>query len=249
MAPGGTWIKLMDTFPEHAKVAAAGPAAAWLYVCGLAYCSRLLTDGRIPKSVALRLADIKAPQREVAKLVAVGLWHDVDDAYEVHDYAEHQRSSEQVEADREAARERKRRQRDKGKRPPPVPPESRRDMPVSHAEVRLQETEAVSETTSSSGSSTTPTQPDTTVVEEDERLRHCWDLLARTRLRHQRTTGAGPTNEIGWLRKVAADARTELYDEAVRRITQYPTITAQQLAEVLNGQTSILQYLPRASGT
>ena len=46
---------LDDKFPEHPKALAAGDAACWLYVCGLAYIRRNGTAGVIPKAAAHRL--------------------------------------------------------------------------------------------------------------------------------------------------------------------------------------------------
>lgn len=133
----GTWIKIDDGLPEHPKVAAAGHLAAWLYICGLAYCSRRLTNGAIPKAIVSRLSDVPRPQKAADRLVEVGLWHDRGNHYEVHDYMEHQRSAEQVTEFREAARERKRkwreaqrlkREAEEAEGNADVPPESRWDI-------------------------------------------------------------------------------------------------------------------------
>jgi hypothetical protein len=98
------WVKLDDHFPEHPKVAELGdeaPLCGWLYVCGLAWCNRHLTDGRIPKAMVPRLATFRGLQvsemsiytEELArKLVDAGLWEDAGDAYQVHDYLEYQPS-------------------------------------------------------------------------------------------------------------------------------------------------------------
>lgn len=77
-----TWVKLDDQFPDHPKVLEVGPAAAWLYICGLAYASRYLTDGFIPT------AEIKRIHRSISakKLVGVGLWTHVEGGYRVADW-------------------------------------------------------------------------------------------------------------------------------------------------------------------
>jgi hypothetical protein len=78
-------IYLENGFPEHPKVIAAGPLAAWLFVAGLGWLKRTKsTDGRIPKGQAALLADV--PKSAIAKLVDVRLWHDDGDAYLVHEY-------------------------------------------------------------------------------------------------------------------------------------------------------------------
>jgi hypothetical protein len=103
-----SWIKLDDQFPDHPKVLAAGPAAAWLYVCGLAYASRYLTDGFIPAVQVPRLADVRQAPGLARRLVDAGLWEVVDAGYQIHDYLEYQDPSSKVQAKREEARERMR---------------------------------------------------------------------------------------------------------------------------------------------
>jgi hypothetical protein len=127
-----TWVRLDDAFTEHPKVVAAGPLAAWLHVCALAYCNRNLTDGHVPASVARRLADIDNPAEAIAALVANGLWDKDEGGYRIHGYLEYQPAKEQVLHERELAKERQARAREK-RVTPDVTRESRRDMTVSHA--------------------------------------------------------------------------------------------------------------------
>lgn len=136
-----TWIKLEDSFVDHPKVADAGHHAGWLYVCGLCYCSRHLTDGRIPKSVVPRLTDLPKPVLAARRLVEVGLWLDYGECYQVHDYDDYQRSAKQVDRDRELARERKRHQRAGGSNGSSVTAVSR----SCHAGVRFLEVEVETE--------------------------------------------------------------------------------------------------------
>jgi hypothetical protein len=107
------WVKLENSMPEHPKVLAAGPLAAWLHVCGLAYCDRNLTDGFISDRVLPRLADISKPKACANALVTAGLWREVEGGYAIHDYLTHQRSKAQVEAEKQAAVERARRYRER----------------------------------------------------------------------------------------------------------------------------------------
>ena len=106
------WVKLDDGFPEHPKVELAGDKAAWLYVCGLAYCSRTLSDGYIPATRLCRLTRFPQPQKLAERLVEVGLWDELPDGWQVHDYGRHQRTKEQVEAIRAANAERARKYRE-----------------------------------------------------------------------------------------------------------------------------------------
>jgi hypothetical protein len=80
------WVYLDDRFPEHPKVLAAGDEAAWLFVCGVAYTNRGAGDGMIPKNAVGRLTGLRKPMQLAARLVDVGLWHDKDDCYAIHDY-------------------------------------------------------------------------------------------------------------------------------------------------------------------
>ena len=113
-----TWIKICDTMTEHPKIVEAGPYAGWLYLCGITYASRNLTDGFIPAALVRRLSDVPDPKAEAARLVEVGLWIKVDGGFQVHDYAEYQRTNAEVENIRAAATERQRRRRSKSDTPP-----------------------------------------------------------------------------------------------------------------------------------
>lgn len=107
-----TWAKVDDRFHEHPKLAAAGAAAWGMWLAGIAYCNRALTDGFIPDAVAeglggrwrvrqggqtwqmiARCGDVEvvvdADWIAVA-LVDAGLWHRVDGGYQIHDYADFQ---------------------------------------------------------------------------------------------------------------------------------------------------------------
>jgi len=100
------WVKIDDQFASHPKVLKAGPAAAWLYICGLTYCNRYLTDGFIPAQAVRLLADLDDPEEQAAALVNAGLWEVTDGGYMVHDFLDWNPSAEEVRSEREAARER-----------------------------------------------------------------------------------------------------------------------------------------------
>jgi hypothetical protein len=105
------WVRLDDNFPDHPKVVDAGPLAAWLYVCGVAYASRYLTDGYIPAGQVRKLADVDGAAALADRLVEVGLWERVDGGFQVHDFLEYNPSAEKVRAERSAAKERMQRVR------------------------------------------------------------------------------------------------------------------------------------------
>lgn len=105
-----TYIRLDDHLSENPKIVKAGERAELLYVRGLQYCGRQLTDGRIPKDFAHRLLN-KGGETEAARLCKEGLWVDHGDDYAVHDYLEHQRSRAEVEEQRRKSRDRQRKHR------------------------------------------------------------------------------------------------------------------------------------------
>ncbi len=101
------WVKIDDHFPDHPKVVSAGPLGAWLYVAGLCYCNRLLTDGFIPWSQVDRLSphredqDMRdSPGKLAMKLCGLGLWIETErkgvPGFVVHDYKKYQPSRKQV---------------------------------------------------------------------------------------------------------------------------------------------------------
>jgi hypothetical protein len=96
------WAKIDDQFYDHPKVVAAGPVAIALFVCGLSYCNRHLTDGFISSAQIRRLLDVDAPENVADKLVSVGLWENVIGGYKVHDYLDYNMSSAQIKTEREA---------------------------------------------------------------------------------------------------------------------------------------------------
>lgn len=46
------WVRVDDHFDEHPKMAAVGPVGWGVWLAGLAYCNRNLTDGFIPYAIA-----------------------------------------------------------------------------------------------------------------------------------------------------------------------------------------------------
>lgn len=105
------WIRLDDQFADHPKMTLAGSLAQLLYVSGLAYASRYLTDGYIPSAAIPRLhvwdiAPVPDNMELAERLVKAGLWERTEGGYQIHDYLNYNPSRAQVEADREKARER-----------------------------------------------------------------------------------------------------------------------------------------------
>lgn len=98
------------------------------------------------------MTDLPKPKVAAARLVAVGLWSDEGDHYQVHDYSDYQRSAEQVERERASARFRKRNQRSNGHVTQmsrrdifDVTAMSRRESRPCHSDVTLPESETETE--------------------------------------------------------------------------------------------------------
>ena len=101
-----TWIKLDDQFLDHPKIVRAGESAAFLFVAGLLYCSRYLTDGVIPKAAIGRLTEHPDRELSAAALVRENLWLDEGDSWRISQYTDYQRSRTDVERSREAGKAR-----------------------------------------------------------------------------------------------------------------------------------------------
>jgi hypothetical protein len=99
------WAKIDDGFTDHPKVVAAGPLASWLFVCGLTYSARLLTDGFIPTGQVRKLADVDGAMELAERLVTVGLWERCEGGFRIHDYLDYNPSKAQVLHTREVRAE------------------------------------------------------------------------------------------------------------------------------------------------
>lgn len=96
------WVRIDDHFDEHPKIVGLDDHAFALFVSGLAYCNRNLTDGFIPTGVGLgKLRYCGGKQKSAASgLVTAGLWAVVDGGWQVHDFGEYQPTKQQVEDER-----------------------------------------------------------------------------------------------------------------------------------------------------
>lgn len=127
-----TWVKIDDHFNEHPKLAAVGPVGWGIWLAGLAYCNRNLTDGFIPRAVAIGFGGdwtVEAAEERdgvpgyvtwdisrgtgmhgedmdtswvIDRLIEYGLWEPVSGGYRVHDYDDYQPTKAEVLAMRAA---------------------------------------------------------------------------------------------------------------------------------------------------
>jgi hypothetical protein len=124
------WVRLSDDFYDHPKFTDITPLSIALWIVGMAYCNRNLTDGRVPVSAANRLCDFDGIAYEtggnefmtameddctplaIHDLLKVGLWHDDGHdcascpqpgrrSYYVHDYLVYQPSAAEIKDTRE----------------------------------------------------------------------------------------------------------------------------------------------------
>lgn len=119
------WVRLSDDFYDNPKLLECTSVARDLWVTGIAYCNRNLTDGFIPRRVAHRLIDTDGvyvevcgavvpatPRQAASELLAAGLWQEVAGGYSVHDYLEYQDSAEKIRGERKKTADRVRRWRE-----------------------------------------------------------------------------------------------------------------------------------------
>ena len=116
------WVRVDDSFYDHPKFHEVNALAVALWVTGLAWCNRTLTDGFIPRSTAERLLnfdDIDVPVGNtgwkpadaydaIEQLIGNGSWEAVERGFQIVNYLEFQPSAAEVKAKRAADLERKR---------------------------------------------------------------------------------------------------------------------------------------------
>ncbi len=104
------WVKLDDQAPRNSKMLKAGPAACWLWVCGIAHAQSQLTDGFIAIEALpmIGVTGVNRVEKLAEQLVTVGLFERADGGYRVHDYLDHNPSRASVLAKRAEDAKRKR---------------------------------------------------------------------------------------------------------------------------------------------
>lgn len=106
-----TWTKLDDTFHSHPKVRNAwreSMASIGLHALALSYAGQYETDGAIPGwFVESVIADESDRHSAVDALKRAGLWREVGEGFELHDYLKFNPSKATLEEKRAKDRERK----------------------------------------------------------------------------------------------------------------------------------------------
>jgi len=98
------WVRIDENALDHPKIHLLPDGAFRLWVQGLAFCQKFLTDGFI-SSAALRTLKGYAPKRK-DQLVTAGLWDRAEGGIAVHDYLQWNDSKERVLERRSMGRDR-----------------------------------------------------------------------------------------------------------------------------------------------
>jgi hypothetical protein len=91
------WTKLDDGIYDHPKLLSVSPATGWVFIAGLAWAGRHLTDGVIPAGA---LPVLRGTPEQAGELAGAGLWEPVEGGWRIHDYGQHQPSAESVNGHR-----------------------------------------------------------------------------------------------------------------------------------------------------
>jgi len=144
------WFKVDDRLADHRKARKAGTCAMGLWVLAGSWAAAHLTDGWVPRDVALRYGT----QRQAERLVAAGLWEpgevDGEPGWFFHAWSEYQPTRKEVEQKRLRAAERQAKWRAKNGENAGQDGESRRYEGVSNGV---------------SNAAPDPTRPDPTIKE------------------------------------------------------------------------------------
>ena len=102
-----TWLRVDDRFGQHPKVLAI-PKPIRSHVIGVwalagCWCAATENDGLVPEYA---LPDLPKAAQAAGELVRVGLWDVVPGGWAFHDWADYQPLAAEVEAQREAWRDR-----------------------------------------------------------------------------------------------------------------------------------------------
>jgi hypothetical protein len=96
-----SWIQIEDNFAYNPKMIKAGPEATVLFIGGLCYANRDLTDGFILKELLPCIAPLPNPEELAKKLVDCGLWELRPGGWQIHDYLDYNPSAQEVRAERD----------------------------------------------------------------------------------------------------------------------------------------------------
>jgi hypothetical protein len=241
------WVKLDDQWYDHPKLLDLPLEAVGLWVIGLTYSNRYLTDGYVPKAGVSRV--VAKPERQARHLVERGLWHPVEGGWQIHDYLDYQPSAE-------AEKDKRRKRAEAGRAGGRASAKARARPTVEPNDQATAEANR-SANGQATGLNPVPSRPDPYLPsssvathdgpvdkpDEDERISRAIDALARRRL----NDSPGVSRPEPWLAETRRNLRLEEHADhrAAQLLTDYPTITDGQLVDALAGSTTVLRFLPR----
>lgn len=214
-----TWIKLDDSFPDNPKIVEAPPGAVTLYIFGLCYASRHLTDGHLTRSAVAKFG-VHKWGRSADVLVTLGLWEQTDNGWRIHDYLDYQRSAEEV---RKLSEKRASAGRKGGAKAKQVAKQTGSNLPSK----RQAEAEAEAEPSSSPPVTSPPTEPNDAASGGEEEageqfinrtLHDCYQLMAQQTLDRHLAEGNTVHNRTAWLKATAANLADQHHDQALHEI-------------------------------
>jgi hypothetical protein len=106
------WVRLDDNFADHPKVIALSDTAFRLFITGLCYANRQLTDGLIPYQMVMAWVGDN-PFKPSDELEDQNLWERVDKGFRIRSYDEYQPTRNEVESKRQLAKDRLARYRER----------------------------------------------------------------------------------------------------------------------------------------
>lgn len=245
-----TWIKLDDDFFDHPKVVGLSLVAVHVHLRAICWCSKHLTDGRIPLAV-VESWSVRRWRDAIDSLVDRGLWErptvdlgstyglptvrdpKVAEWFQIHDYLDHQRSAEE-------ARNIKAKRAKAGAKGGAAKAAKAKQTPSKVLGAGLAEKRR--EDSPSSPPLISGEKPNTAAAYggEDELTRAVVQHMARCDLARERDDGRVITNEAGWLRK-AAENREANHADAIahligRRTTGTHYALHVEIAEDIDGR-------------
>lgn len=116
------WVRIDENALDHPKIGSLPDGAFRLWVQGLAYCQKFLTDGFVSDLAVRGLGSFSPKRRQV--LIDAGLWDLSEAGIHVHDFLDWNDSREHVMAARAFAKDRMKKLREKRSREqtPNIPP-------------------------------------------------------------------------------------------------------------------------------
>jgi len=240
------WVKLDDQWYDNPKLLDLSLESIGVWVIGLTYASRHLTDGFVPYKALKRIID--APEEHTEALEARGLWSVVEHGWQIHDYLDYQPSAAEV-------KDRRKKRADAGRIGGRASAEVRSGARLEHRYEASGEPSAEANRstpsrpdpspnkTSSSQANPKPTKDQQQSV--DNSLEPVIAMIATRRLR----ASTNVRNPDAYRRKIETELRTDpdIRERMAHLARAYPDLTQSQMVDCLEGNVTILKHLKRSA--